>query len=284
MEDAGELEPALQEELDAHMREASALMNADAPGVMSFSIEDRTEELRESDEALRAPTEALLDAIGDRDAYITATTEAAEVLDEAQALLKKTKGKVDDKDTYKALSGNVKTLEEALEETPDGSSRKALAENTTAIEDASSYISESSPAVSASHEKWKEAKEEAAKRDPANYKSISERDWQLVQRNPDAHKGEKYVVYGAVTQADANMGEISIRVNTGATKQSRRYNYDINTVALVGTADIFSNVVQDDHVKMLVEVGGSMTYDTSIGGSATAVMVLAYDVDVIGQF
>jgi hypothetical protein len=41
-------------------------------------------------------------------------------------------------------------------------------------------------------------------------------------------------------------------------------------------------VIAGDTVKLLVEVQGTATYDTAIGGSATAVTVFAYSVEVIG--
>lgn len=157
-------------------------------------------------------------------------------------------------------------------------------ERAEAVTTASEGIGSSAEAVSTSHDDWIEQEEQAATRDPANYETISEREWQLVERNPDAHEGEQYVIYGAVTQADANMSGISFRVNTSPVQQSRRYNYDINTIVMATELDAFSDVVQGDHVKMLLEVTGSITYDTTIGGSATAVMGTAYDIEVIGRF
>lgn len=116
----------------------------------------------------------------------------------------------------------------------------------------------------------------AAKLDKSAYQSVDSRTWQLVAKNPAAHVGEKYLVYGRVTQADTAMGTSTIRVNTDGA-QVDYYDMDINTVASQGLAS-FSDVVEDDLVTMWVEVTGSTTYDTTIGGSVTAPTV---DVNII---
>lgn len=284
LESAGPLEPDIQEELEEQINSVNELLIADAPGVMSFNLADRTSELSNGRGTLHASTTDLEVAIHRRGTYESALSNGEELLGETEELLKKTQKKIIDEKAHETLSGHVSELKDALEVEPDEASGRSYADATSAINTAVDEIEENTSVVSTSHDEWVEAEEEAARKDPANYKTISERDWQLVERDPDSYKGEKYVLYGAVTQADAMTGEATIRVNTGPVQQSRRYNYDVNTMLLTGSSGVFSDVVQGDHVKMLVEVTGSMTYDTTIGGSASAVMALAYDVDVIGQF
>ena len=284
LESAGSLEPATQEAVEEHLTAVHALLNADSPGVMSFSISDRTSELTDGKRALQTPATDLETGIKRRVSYESALSTGEDLIEESEELLKKTQDKILDDEAYETLAGHVADLNEALTFEPDATSAQSYAEATSAITTASDEIEENTSVVSTSHDDWVEAEEAAAKQDPANYKTISEREWQLVERDPDAYEGEKYVLYGAVTQADAMIGEATIRVNTGSVRQSRQYNYDINTMLLAGSSEVFSDVVQGDHVKMLVEVTGSMTYDTTIGGSASAVMALAYDVEVIGQF
>lgn len=284
LESAGALEPAIQEAVEAQLTTVGALLNADAPGVMNFGIADRTIELEDERRALQTPVTDLATGIKRRVSYDSALSTGKDLLDESEELLKKTQNKVLDDQAHETLSGHAGDLKEALAVEPDETSADSYTEATTAINAASDEIEENTSTVSTSHDEWVDAEEEAAKQDPANYKTLSARDWQLVERDPDAYEGEKYVLFGAVTQADAMTGEATIRVDTGPVQQSRRYNYDVNTMLLTGSSGVFSDVVQGDHVKMLVEVTGSMTYDTTIGGSASAVMALAYDVDVIGQF
>jgi hypothetical protein len=284
LQDADALEPELQGTLEEQLIEVEDLLQADAPGVMSFGIADRVDELVGHRQKIEASSSDLTAAIDRRDSYNSAISDGEGALTEAEDLLDETEGEVLDDDAYEQLQTYVSDLEEALDTEPDETSMQSYSDATSAITDAAEEISDASTVVSASHEDWVEAEEEKAQQDPANYETISERDWQLVQRDPDAYKGEKYVVYGAVTQADAMTGEATIRVNTGPVQQSRQYDYDVNTMVLAGTSGVFSEVVKDDHVKMLIEIGGSMTYDTTIGGSASAVMALAYDVEVLGQF
>lgn len=284
LETAGALEPETQESLTTELSAISQLLSAETPSVMSFQIQDRIDELEERDEQIKAPVEVLEEAIDQREAYEATVADAEGLLDTAQEVLAETEGEVADEETFETLAEQAAALEDVLGKSPEETSGASYGEHKEAIDNDIRGISSNTEAVSASHEDWIEAEERAARQDASNYETISERDWQLVERNPDAHEGESYVLYGAVTQADANMGGISIRVNTSPVQQSRRYNYDINTIVMAGDLDAFSDVVQGDHVKMLFEVTGSMTYDTTIGGSATAVMGTAYDVEVIGQF
>ncbi|VTR07026.1 Uncharacterised protein [Gordonia terrae] len=115
----------------------------------------------------------------------------------------------------------------------------------------------------------------------ASYRNVTSRDWQLVAKNPDAHKGELYVIYGRVVQADAATGTFQIRVNTDG-QQVDLYDFDINTIVTTGLAS-FKEVVEDDLVTLWVGVTGSETYDTTMGGSVTAPKVEANIVEVYGN-
>lgn len=122
---------------------------------------------------------------------------------------------------------------------------------------------------------------EAAKLDPATYESISDRDFALLMKNPDAAKGRKLVLYGVVSQFDSATGTTSFRANTAANPQDRSYDYDQNTV-VTGASNVVANVVEEDFVTMYVEVVGSYSYDTQMGGSTTVPKVQANIVEVTG--
>ena len=122
---------------------------------------------------------------------------------------------------------------------------------------------------------------QAALLDPASYSAISARDWQLIEKDPDSHVGEKYVIYGHVTQADASTGTEGFRADTSGEAQASWYDYSINTI-VAADAELVKTVVTGDLVTMYVEVGGSYDYDTQIGGSTTAVMVFANILTVDG--
>lgn len=122
---------------------------------------------------------------------------------------------------------------------------------------------------------------EAALTDPSTYSKISRRDWQLIEKDPDSHAGAKYIIYGHVTQADAATGTTVFRANTGGV-DGDWYDFDINTIVMA-KPEIVATVVTDDLVKMYVTVTGAYTYDTQVGGSTTAVAVVASIVENTGS-
>ncbi len=124
--------------------------------------------------------------------------------------------------------------------------------------------------------------EEAARLDPATYSAISDRDWQLIEKDPDSHAGEKYVIYGYVTQADASTGTEAFRADTSGEWKEAWYDYDVNTI-VIADPEIVKTVVTDDLVTMCVQIVGALDYDTQIGGSTTAVSVIANIVEVTGS-
>jgi len=288
LEDAGQLEPTTQDELEAQLSSVGSLLVAEPPKIYSLSINDRTEELVDAGESLTSPTDTLTAALDHRESYNSSLTDAEELVAEAEDVIESTADKILDEDVHSALAKHVTTLKEALDGKPDETSSETFASVVTEIDDASDNVTSSIATVTESHEEWSKAEEEAAKIDPDNYETLSDREWQLIERSPTSHIGERYTLYGVVTQADSNTGMLSIRANTGPTQRSKRYDYDANTIVrtelTVDSIDLFSDVVQDDHVKMLVEVEGTYSYDTTIGGSATAIEVTAYDLEVIGQF
>ncbi|MHD0279578.1 hypothetical protein [Rhodococcus aetherivorans] len=111
--------------------------------------------------------------------------------------------------------------------------------------------------------------EDPAKLDPASYQEISERDFALLVKDPDAFAGRKIVVYGRVTQFDSATGTDRFRADTAAVLQDSPYDYDQNTAIEADQPALVANVVEDDIVKMYVEVDGSYSYDTQIGGRTT---------------
>jgi hypothetical protein len=123
-----------------------------------------------------------------------------------------------------------------------------------------------------------------ALRSPTTYKALSKRALAKVLRDPDAYKGKKYLLYAEVTQFDSATGVDAFRADV-AHADIRDYGYWIggdNAIVNAGVADL-SDVVQGDVVKMYVEVVGSMSYDTQIGGSTTVPQFEVNIIKVVGQ-
>ncbi len=102
-------------------------------------------------------------------------------------------------------------------------------------------------------------------------------------KDPDAHAGERYILFGNITQFDAATGDASFLADSGPKKQSDPYAYLESIWVSADDPEILSDVVQGDVVKMFVEVDGSYSYDTQIGGNTTVPSVRVNIIKVIGS-
>lgn len=103
----------------------------------------------------------------------------------------------------------------------------------------------------------------------AKYERLSAREWALIAKDPDSHTWEHYIVYGVVTQSDAATGAEAILADLDGVRHTETYDYPTNTV-LDGDASDFAKVVEGDMFKAKVQVKGSITYETQVGGQTTA--------------
>ncbi|MCK6210050.1 hypothetical protein KZX45_05780 [Georgenia sp. EYE_87] len=186
-----------------------------------------------------------------------------------------------DEATSEAAAG-----EDASRAAEEEASRKAAEEEQRRAEEEAQRKAEEEAQRKAEEEAQRKAEEEAAaeaaRLDPGTYAAISDRDWALVERDPDSHAGKKYVLYGYVTQFDSNTGPSTFRANTGGEAKSDWYDYDVNTIVSAEDPSILANVVTDDMVKMYVEVVSSFSYDTTMGGSMTVPLVQVNVIEVTG--
>ncbi|MCB0915279.1 MAG: hypothetical protein KDC23_06180 [Actinobacteria bacterium] len=51
---------------------------------------------------------------------------------------------------------------------------------------------------------------------PKEYATLDERTWALIAKDPEAHAGESYLVFGEVTQFDSATGTSAFRANVAA--------------------------------------------------------------------
>ena len=127
------------------------------------------------------------------------------------------------------------------------------------------------------------ARREAARVNPATYRTVTDREYALIVKDPDSHVGEKVRVYGIVTQADAITGPTNLLADTSATPSSEWYDFDTNTLVSAPGRKLFSQIVEDDIVTFYVEVVGSYSYDTQIGGNTTVPHLQANIATVTGS-
>lgn len=115
--------------------------------------------------------------------------------------------------------------------------------------------------------------------------AITARDWQLIAKDPDAHRGESVIVYGQVVQFDAATGTETFRAMVDGVQHQVRYgfvDYPTNTV-LTGDAQALQNVVLGDLFSAGVTVTGATTYDTQIGGKTTAPTLQVQNIQITGH-
>ena len=123
----------------------------------------------------------------------------------------------------------------------------------------------------------------AAWKNPATYKSMSARNFALLVKNPDAHIGEKLVIYGYISQFDAATGTDTFLAQVASVRKADWYEYDENVMATAADANDFTRVVEGDKVTLYVEVMGSFSYDTQAGGNTTVPQVRVHIVKVTGS-
>ena len=109
--------------------------------------------------------------------------------------------------------------------------------------------------------------------DLSTYEELEERDLAQIVKAPDDNIGRQVVVYGTITQLDAATGKCFVRISIAHTPQDAWYDYEHNSVGFAGDGEsdcpVLDPFVADDEVKLWITIGGSISYDTQIGGSTT---------------
>jgi len=115
------------------------------------------------------------------------------------------------------------------------------------------------------------------------YNALSARDFLKLVKSPDDYTTKRFVVYGQVAQFDSATGSDLFLADTDSTKKYPSYGYvDYNqNTEMAGSDALFKNVVEGDLFVAKIEVVGSDTYDTQIGGSTT---VPKFQVDHISVY
>src|SRR5699024_11139841 len=141
----------------------------DAPSIYSLSIDNRTEELIDANEALVDSADTLEAAFNSRSSYNSSHSNGEELITEAVDLLDSTADEVLSEDAHTALSEHIDSLQEALEADLDESSSEAFASGVTAIDDASDNVRPSIAPVTESRAEWTKGEEEAGRTERASY-------------------------------------------------------------------------------------------------------------------
>ncbi len=149
---------------------------------------------------------------------------------------------------------------------------QAEADSLRAAEEERLAEEEAAASKKAEEKKAKEAAEKAEKEKSNKDKKVSKRDLAQIVKKPDAHIDENVILYARITQFDSGTGPCSFRADLSHAYVGK-YDYDYNSMFSAGdglfSCDILDDFVADDIVQVTATVLGSLTYDTTIGGSTT---------------
>jgi hypothetical protein len=162
-------------------------------------------------------------------------------------------------------------------------------EGSTAAPVATATVTETQPAPSDTAqqpepEPTKEPEPEKTERpepkaEPAQ--RVTKRGWAKIVKNPDRYAGERYIIYGQVTQFDSATGDEGFRADTAHTNTMSYGFFDGKNTVLRGSASKLDDLVDGDVFRASVEVIGSYDYDTQIGGETSAPHLQVLSIKVI---
>lgn len=118
--------------------------------------------------------------------------------------------------------------------------------------------------------------------DKGTYAELSERDLAVVVKDPDAHSGERFVVYGHIEQLDAATGQDNLLADISHNQRWNSYEFEHSVMARAGDEELFKDLVEGDIVRMHVEVLGALSYDTQIGGNTTVPLLRVNMAESVG--
>lgn len=175
--------------------------------------------------------------------------------------------------SHAAVASENEALQVQLEETQ---AQLALAqdeaEELRAAEEERVAAQEAEEARKAKEKKEKEAAAKAEKAKANKAKQITKRELAQIVKKPDAHVDDNVIVFGRVTQFDSATGPCTFRADLSHA-QAGKYDYEHNSMFTAGdglfSCDVLDDIVAEDIVQITATVTGSLSYDTSIGGSTT---------------
>ena len=176
-----------------------------------------------------------------------------------------------------------KGFDQGMSSANSDSSSEPAPEEPEVIED-----EEPEPTPEPEPEEKEEAVEEPAAPitpDLSTFTETDDRTLGLIAKDPNASAGTNVVVYGTVFQFDNFTGKCSMMLNIGAAQADYSFEYQHNTYASAGdgisNCPALDSVVQNDNVKLWATVEGAYDYDTAAGGSATAIGLDVWQVELL---
>ena len=112
----------------------------------------------------------------------------------------------------------------------------------------------------------------------SSYKTLSNRKFALLVKDPDSYAGKRYKVFGWVFQFDAATGTDGFLADVGPKRKYDQYGYVQRAAFVADDSKLLKNIVEGDLVTMYATVIGAYDYETQEGGATT---VPQFDVNII---
>ena len=116
-------------------------------------------------------------------------------------------------------------------------------------------------------------------------KTITDRTWKLVQKNPSKYKGQNMTIYGNIMQFDSITGTSKMLAYLAGTNKLDSYgywgSYDLSLAR--STSKRLSNYVQGDVFKACVTIKGSYSYQMKVGNTNTVPEVYINSIKYLGS-
>jgi hypothetical protein len=111
------------------------------------------------------------------------------------------------------------------------------------------------------------------------FRALTQRDWQLIAKDPNGAKGQYVTIYGKITQFDVATGLSSFRADVaGIDITSNGYWIGGDNSFLSGDAQILKAFVSGDKFVAKVKILGSYSYTSSANYQITAVDLQVYEI------
>ena len=118
---------------------------------------------------------------------------------------------------------------------------------------------------------------------PTNvYADISQRDWQLIVKDPIGNQSKYIIVYGRITQFDSITGLGRMRAEVFGTQEelSKSFSLGDNTF-LTGSSSMLKSFVNKDKFKARVVVEGTYTYTTTLNANVTVPLLTISSIELL---
>ncbi len=111
---------------------------------------------------------------------------------------------------------------------------------------------------------------------PASFKVLSDREWKIMNRNPDAMSGSGVKIAGLIIQFDAFTGTNSFKAviyNSRAARDADRYLNNLTIADISGDEALLSNFLKGDKFVCDCVINRADSYTTQDGGTKLTILM-----------